>query len=140
MTVSESIIKWLKGFDADECRRIKSIDTDIQSAKVDTYSLVKEPVQNVKSYMSGKKVYTDHYIIQARLSSQTNSDRIDNTGFGEALSEWVLEKNRSKDFPVIENAKVQEITVTTPFYIGKTETNNSLYQMTIAIKYGKERG
>lgn len=140
MTVSESIIKWLKGFDADECRRIKSIDTDIQSAKVDTYSLVKEPVQNVKSYMSGKKVYTDHYIIQARLSSQTNTDRIDNTGFGEALSKWVLEKNSSKDFPVIEDAKVQEITVTTPFYIGKTETNNSLYQMTIAIKYGKERG
>lgn len=138
MTVSEAIMKWLKTFQPAAYRKIKRIDIDLQAAEVDSYSLVKEPVQNVKSYMSGKKIYTDHYMIQARLSSQTNTDRLGNNGFGEALEEWVREQNNKGVFPALEEARVQEITITTPFYMGKTETNNSIYQMTVAIKYEKE--
>ena len=139
MTVSEAVIEWLKTFDMEECRKLKHIDTDLQSANVESYSLVKEPVQNVKTYLSGKKVYTDHYMIQARLASQTNSDRIDNNGFGEALEEWVRNQNSIKNFPIIKDAAVQSIAVTTPFFMGKTETNNSIYQTTIAITYEKEK-
>lgn len=138
MTVSEAVIEWLKTFDIEEYRNIKHIDTDIQSAEVGTYALVKEPVQNVKAYMSGRKIYTDHYMIQARLPSNGNSDRIENNGFGEALEDWVREKNDKKEFPDCQGKKVHEISVTTPFYAGKTETNNIVYQMTVAIKYEKE--
>lgn len=42
------------------------------------------------------------------------------------------------NYPAVENAKVQEISVTTPFYLGQSEENDSLYQMTVAIKYMKE--
>lgn len=139
MTVSESIIEWLRTFDPKEYWKMKNIDTDIQNAKVDTYSLVKEPVQNVKCYMSGKKLYTEHYMIQARMSSNCNADRIDNNGFGEALESWVREQNAAGNFPSIDKAIVRDIYVTTPFYMGKTETNNSIYQMTIAVKYLKEK-
>ena len=118
---------------------MRQVDTDIQSAKEDSYSLVKEPVRNVKTYVSGRKVITDHYMIQARLSSQTNSDRIGNNGFGEALEEWVSEQNRNKNFPQIPDAAVQNISVMTPFYLGKADTNNSIYQLTVAIKYEKEK-
>lgn len=138
MTVSEAIIKWLKTFNPEEYRKMDSIDTDIQAAEVETYSLVKEPVQNVKAYMSEKKVYTDHYMIQARLSSNNNTDRIENNGFGEALENWVREQNSKRVFPALENAKVQKISITTPFYIERTGTNNCVYQMTVAIKYEKE--
>ena len=139
MTVSEAIIKWLKAFDPEEYWKMKQIDTEMQSAKVDSYSLIKEPVRNVKTYVSGKKVITDHYTIQARLSSQTNTDRIENNGFGEALEDWVSEQNKAKKFPDIPGAVVQYINVTTPFYLGKTNTNNSIYQLTVAIKYEKEK-
>lgn len=137
MTVSEAIIKWLKTFDLDEYRKMSHIDTDIQSAEVESYSLIKEPVQNVKKYLSGKQEITEHYAIMARLASQTNTDRIENNGFGESLTEWVNEQDKIRNYPDI-GMKTQAISVTTPFYIGKTETNNSLYQMTIAIKYIKE--
>lgn len=139
MTVSEAIINWLKTFDPEEYWKMKQIDTEIQSAKVDSYSLVKEPVRNVKTYISGKKIITDHYMLQARLSSQTNTDRIDNNGFGEALEDWVSEQDKFKNFPEIPDAAVQSISVTTPFYLGKTDTNNSIYQLTVAIKYEKEK-
>lgn len=138
MTVSEAIIKWLKTFNPEEYRKINRIDTDIQAAEVDTYSLVKEPVQNIKSYLSGKKIYTDHYMIQARLANHSDTDRQENNGFGEALESWVREKNRDKCFPIVQGVVMQEVSVTTPFYAGKTGTNNIVYQMTVAIKYEKE--
>lgn len=139
MTVSEAVIKWMKGFDTSEFQKINEIDTDMQSAEVDSYSLVKEPVQNMKSYLSGKKEYTDHYMLQARLSSISNTERIENNGFGEALEKWVSQKNLERDFPVIPDAVVKRISVTTPFYAGKTENDNIVYQMTVAVKYEKEK-
>ena len=139
MTVSEAIIKWLKTFDPQEYWKMGQIDTEIQSAKVDSYSLVKEPVRNEKTFITGKKVITDHFMIQARLSSQTNTDCIGNNGFGEALENWVAEQNRDRNFPQIPDAAVQSLSVTTPFYLGKADTNNSgVYQMTVAVKYEKE--
>ena len=132
MTVSESIIKWLYGFDMNR------IDTDIQKSGTGTYSLAKEPIQDIKSYLSGRKEYTDYYTIQARLSSQTDADRIANNDFGEKLSKWVKERNKAEDFPLIEDSLVHEITITTPFYMGATSTNDSKYEMTIPVKYVKE--
>lgn len=139
MTISESIISWLKEFETTENEKMNQIDTEQQSPKVDSYSLVREPVQNVKRYISGRTIYTDHYTFRARLANQTDGDRIDNNAFGEALETWVREKNKKEEFPVLSEAKVQEIGITTPFYVGRTESHNSVYQMTIAIKYEKEK-
>ena len=139
MTVSSAIIKWLKSFNPAEYWKMGKIDTDIQSAEVETYSVVKEPVRNVKSYISGRKIITDHYMIQARLASQTNTDCMDNSGFGEALEEWVSEQNREKNYPDLIGAKVIQVGVTSPFVAGTSETNNIVYQMTVSIKYEEEK-
>ena len=139
MTVSEAIIKWLKEFNQAEYWKMKKIDTEQQSPHVDSYSLAKEPVQNVKTYLSGKKVYTDHYTFRARLSSSTPEDRIDNNGFGEALESWVRKKDSLEEYPELTDAVVKSIDVTTPFYVGRTDNNSFVYQMTIAIEYEKEK-
>ena len=135
MTVSESVIRWLKGFDAS---RLKTVNTDMLTSDVKSYALIKEPVQNVQSFLSGRKIITDHFTLMARLSSKTDSTRIGNSGFGEALADWIGVQNAAGNYPAVEDAKVQEISVTTPFYLGKSEENDSLYQMTVAIKYMKE--
>lgn len=138
MTVSEAVIQWLKTFNSEEYWKMKQVDTEIQSANVDSYSLVKEPVRNEKKFITGKRIITDHYMLRARLSSQSNTERIDNNGFGEALEDWVSRQNIARNFPEIPGATVLEISVTTPFYLGKTETNNSIYQMVVAVKYEKK--
>ena len=137
MTITESIIKGLQGFQADN-KQVK-VDADILRPGSIKYALAKEPIQNVKSYLSGKKEYTNHYTFMARLPSVNSEECIDNTGFGEALEEWVKEKNRKEEYPDIEDAVVKNISITTPFYIGITQEQDSIYQMTIAIKYVKER-
>ena len=137
MTVSEAVIKWLKSFSPEEYWKMKHIDTDLMHGNVD-YALIKEPMRNVKAYLSGKKIITDHYMILARLPSNSNTDCIDNSGFGEALEEWVSMQNRKKNYPVIPGVKVTQVGVTIPFVAGTNETNNILYQMTVAIKYETE--
>lgn len=137
MTVSKAIIKWLEGCNSEYNSLIR-INTDIQGPKVDTFALVKEPVKNVKPYISGKKVYTEHYMIQARLASSDDLDRVDNLDFGEALEEYVKSKNKAEEYPDVPDATVKNIEVTTPFYLGVAGDNSSIYQMTIAIKYEKE--
>lgn len=138
MTISKAIIEWLKGFEAEDSQKINQINTDIQGPKVDSYSLVKEPIKNVKSFISGRKVYTEHYTFQARLCTNEDMERAENIGFGEALEKWVEEKNAKKEFPQIPNIHVEDVGITTPFYMGRTSTNDSVYQMTIAIMYEKE--
>ena len=136
MTVSESIIEWLKGFNS--ARKLERIDTDYQSATVDSYALVKEPIRNVKNYLSGKKVITSHYTFHARLSNVENVERIENNGFGEELENWVDRMNRRQQYPNIEDARVTDVDITTPFCIGITEDNSAVYQLTLAIQYEKE--
>ena len=135
MTVSQSVIEWLKRFDAE---KIKTINTDIRPAKVNSYALVKEPIVNVRKFISGTQEITEHYVLMALLDSQDNADRRENTAWGEQLEQWIADKCKVKEFPSIAGASVESVDVTTPFYLGSKEsTNESMYQLSISIKYRK---
>lgn len=137
MTVAESIIKWLEGFPLED--KLRRIDVDILRPGSIRYALVKEPIQNVKSYLSGKKEYTDHYTFIARLTSLNSDECKENTGFGEAMENCVKEKDSAGEYPDIEDAVVTEVKTTTPFGMKATNDKESIYQMTISIKYVKEK-
>ena len=132
MTVSQSVIAWLKRFEE------KSVNTDIQPAKVNSYSLVKEPIINKKTFINGRVRVTEHYTFMARLDSQMDSARVENNAWGEELEEWVRDMCKKKDLPAIDGATTHSVNITTPFYLGKSEANESVYQVTISIIYEKE--
>lgn len=138
MTITESIINWLLEFN-EEGKRMEMIDVDRQSAEVESYSLIKEPVVNSTTNVLGEETVTAHYTLMARLADNTNTDRIENNAFGEAMEAWIEEKNDRMEYPVIPKGEVQEVKVTTPFFVGRTETNNSVYQMTVALRYEKRK-
>lgn len=131
MTVSESIIEWLLGYDAS----VEGIDTDIVSASSTSYALAKEPIINRKKYLSGKVESTEYYQLTARLDSQTNADRVSNTEWLEGIEKWVSDKNKSGDLPQIANATVSEVFISSSFYLGANAENNALYSLTLAIRY-----
>ena len=137
MTVSEAIISWLKEFNPDEYRNMQRINTDLMHNDVD-YALVKEPVQNVRSYVSGMKVITEHYQFRARLDSINDNDSVENSAFMEVLTGWIEKRNWNKDFPLLQCGTVQEIGVSTPFYLGASNDKKAIYQLTIFIRYIKK--
>lgn len=138
MTIAESIINWLLEFNEDG-KRMEMIDVDRQSAEVESYSLIKEPVVNSTTNVLGEETVTAHYTLMARLADNTNTDRIENNAFGEAMAAWIEEKNEHMEYPAITKGEVLDVKVTTPFFVGRTETNNSVYQMTVAIRYEKRK-
>ena len=137
MTIAEALIKWLMEFNEDG-KRMENIDVDKQSAEVESYSLIKEPVVNSTKNVLGEETVTVHYTLMARLANNTNTDRIENNAFGEAMEAWIEEKDERREYPAISKGTVVEVGVTTPFFVGRTGTNNSVYQMTVALKYEKE--
>lgn len=138
MTIAESLIKWLMEFNEDG-KKMEKIDVDRQSAEVESYSLIKEPTVNSTTNVLGEETVTAHYTLMARLADNTNADRIENNAFGEAMETWIEERNDSREYPVISKGNVSEVKVTTPFFVGRTESNNSVYQMTVALKYEKTK-
>ena len=49
------------------------------------------------------------------------------------------EQNKARRFPQIPDATVQSVSITTPFYLGRINTDNSsIYQLTVAIEYEKQ--
>jgi len=132
MTIAESLIAWLGTFQSDR------MDTDILRPGDIRYALAKEPTQNVKSYLSGRKEYTDHYTILARLPTANSEECTDNNAYGEELTSWVKKQDRDAVYPQIEGAVVKHIDISTPFCIKAIQEQDSIYQMTIKVKYEKE--
>ncbi len=134
MTVVESIIKWFASFN------INDIDTDALGGQSASYGIAKEPVQNVKTYISGRKVYTDYYEFLARLDSKTDAERNNNHVFMEKLSEWIYDQGQKMIFPELpEHLKCLDISISTPFHMKAANEDSAIYGFTIKIKYEKER-
>lgn len=132
MTISESIIKWLKTFKKEK------IETDALKSVTASYGLFKLPQINVKKDILGNEKRTEYYTFRVRLNSKLEPERVDNQKFMEELTEWISNQNAIRNYPVLKNGKCEEISVTTPFFVEKTENDTAIYQMTISIVYMKE--
>lgn len=137
MTVSESIVKWLKTFNPEEYWKMKHIDTDIMHGDVQ-YSLVKAPTENVKHFLSGASVHKEYYQFRARLATNSNTDCIENGAWLEMLKNWIVEKTAIGDLPMLEDATVRQVGIPTSFHVDSNGQGESIYQMTIFIEYYKK--
>lgn len=134
MTVVEAVVKWLKGAE------INRISTDALSGQSVAYGIAKAPIQNVKTFISGRKIYTDYYDFLARLDSKTDAERVNNHKFMEELSEWIYEQNAQEMYPQLpEHLKCMDISVSTPFHMQAADEDSAVYAFTIKIMYEKER-
>lgn len=134
MIVSEAIIRWLKEFNPENLWAMQKINTDVMHNNVD-YVLVKEPVRNVKTFISGTQVITEHYQFQARLPMVSDSESVENSEWLETLTEWIDERDKNGEYPKLQSNTVQAIGISSPFYVGRTESRKAVYQMTIFIRY-----
>lgn len=135
MTVSGAIIAWLKTFNPEEYWKMQNINTDIMHGNVD-YALVKEPVRNVKKFVSGAEIITEHYQLRARLDTVHDGDTVDNNAWLEALTAWVEQQNRAKNYPEVPGT--METGIASPYYMGRSEDKKAIYQLTIFIRYRRE--
>lgn len=133
MTVVEAIVNWLGQFN------ISKINTDALPGQSVAYGIAKEPVQNVRTFISGRKEYTDYYEFLARLDSKTEAERNNNHVFMEGLSEWIYEQGKKQMYPELpEHLSCLDIAISTPFHMQAADEDSAVYGFTIKIKYEKE--
>lgn len=132
MTISESIIAWLKSFEK------KKIETDSLRSASASYGLFKLPQVNTKKDILGNEKRTEYYTFRVRLDSKLDPDRINNQKYMELLTEWISEQNTEGNYPKLEAGRCEEVSVTTAFFVEKAENDTSIYQLTIGIVYVKE--
>lgn len=138
MTISESIVTWLKNNSTISI--LNDFDTDLIQAKATAYGIYKAPERNIVEYQDGSQLITEYYMLLARQSSQLENERVNNQKFLSDLETWVDTKNFNFQFPVLATGlSCQNIGISSTYYLQEEEEEQSTYQLSIEITYSKGR-
>ena len=88
MTIIESIVQFLNQYEKEK------IGVDKLGSSTMSYSLMKEPQENVQRFISGLEVHTDYYQLAARRDAASEEDRIANNAWGQGIAEWISQKEQ----------------------------------------------
>lgn len=138
MTISESIIAWLKdfpgGIDADD-----KVSVDQLSAIDGAYGVFKAPGDVVTGFVGGARDVTAHYLFVCRHPSQTNAMRISNQAWLEELEKWIRSQNLAGQLPELECGRVcTGISISNSYTLQEQSDAGTIYQFSIAINYFEE--
>jgi hypothetical protein len=135
MTISESIIEWLEGYNL----KVLDVETEQLEAVSEAYGFFKQPERNIEYFIDGSQKITEYYTFLTKQDSNLNIQRVSNGEFLESLEEWVEDKNFNEDFPTLTNGIVTDIAIANSFYVQEQNEETAVYQLSLEIIYIKER-
>lgn len=134
--IEEILKKWLMEYGKAD---ITEITTESIEAMGGGYAIYKTPQRSEKKYLDGSKEITEHYSFFTRRNSQLDEECIDNNIFLEELADWIEGRDIDEDYPQMpEGMMCEEISVDDNSILLQ-EDKETIYQLTIAITYLKER-
>lgn len=133
MTIIESIVQFLNQYEKEK------IGVDKLGSSTMSYSLMKEPQENVQRFISGLEVHTDYYQLAARRDAASEADRIANNAWGQGIAEWISQREQAGEYSALDGYVCTGIGISTPFYFGASDNGSAVYQVTIKIEYRKEK-
>ena len=133
MTIIESIVQFLNQYEKEK------IGVDKLGSSTMSYSLMKEPQENVQRFISGLEVHTDYYQLAARRDAASEADRIANNAWGQGIAEWISQREQAGEYPALDGYVCTGIGISAPFYFGASDNGSAVYQVTIKIEYRKEK-
>jgi len=138
MTISESIIQWLRGYSGG-IEASDRITVDQLGANSDTYGVFKAPGDVVTHYIGGDRSVTAYYLFVCRQPSQTNGMRISNQAWMEGLEAWIRAQNIARNLPVLEGKRsCYAIAIANSYTLQEQDDDGSVYQFSIEISYTEE--
>lgn len=140
MTVSESIINWLRGYEGG-LELVDEIRTDQLSEESEAYGIFKTPQDSEEVFVDGSRDVTVHYLFLVRQPSQTDGIRRDNQAWLEGLEEWIRKQNRLRCLPEMDQGRsCFGVTVTNSYAAEEQDNAETVYQLGVAISYFEEAG
>lgn len=102
------INNWLKTYKPiNEIAQLIEIHTESLSDDVKNLALQRTGFENLPlKYITDKGWYRQYqYMLLLKSESEIDRQRLDNLAWLDDLSDWLDEKNKNKDFPILENNK-----------------------------------
>ena len=138
MTISESIIEWLRGYSGG-IEATDRITVDQLGTNDETYGVFKAPGDQVTQYIGGSRDVTAYYLFICRQPSQTNDMRISNQAWMEDLEAWIRAQNISRNLPQLEGKRsCWGISIANSYTLQDQSDSGTIYQFSIAINYTEE--
>ena len=138
MTISESIIEWLRGYSGG-IEATDKITVDQLSAADETYGVFKSPGDLVTEYIGGARDITSYFLFLSRQPSQTDDMRISNQGWMEGLEKWIYSQNLRRNLPALSDGRsCWSIAVANSYTLQEQDDDGIIYQFSIEIKYTEE--
>lgn len=135
MTVTESLTKWLSGFDGG-IEIDEDIDTDKLAATAEAYGLFKSPGDQITEFVDGSRDVISYHNLLIRQPSQTETMRQSNQAWMEALQRWVRMQSMIRNLPELDGGrKCFAVAVANSFYMEDQTETESVYQINIAVHY-----
>jgi hypothetical protein len=134
MTISAAVASWLSFYEAME------VDTNHIKDGSDQFGLFKSPTRTTKEYNNGSCEITEFYQFYARQASVSEEDRKDSDAWLEDLAYWADDFPFEYAYPALDgNRKINKIELTGIPYPMEASSSDTLYQMSLAITYTRER-
>ena len=133
MTISQAIVTWLY---TNSSLSVDDVDTDTLAASAAAYGLYKTPQTNVVTYVDGTRDVTAYYTFHVRQRSNAEVARQSNQEFLEGFETWVRTQSHARIFPALASPlECQRVFVANTFSALETETDETIYQLTLGINY-----
>lgn len=134
MTIAKALTEWLTLYEN------VSIDTNHINDGSDQYGLFKAPTRTTKEHLEGSYEITEWYVLYVRQASVSEGDRTDSDEWLENLIYWIDDYRFLYEYPEIDGGRrIQDIFVTGTPYPISTDSDDTLYQLSLAITYTRER-
>ena len=138
MTISESIIRWLRGFSGGIAATDK-ISIDQLPADSDVYGVFKSPGDVTTNFLGGSRDVTAYYLFITRHSSQTNEMRAANQAWMESLESWIRKQNLARNLPELGDGRTcWSVSIANSYTAQEQDDDGTVYQFSIEINYHEE--
>ncbi len=135
MTISESVIEWLHGYEGG-FELIGEIKTDQLSEDAESFGVFNTPRDSEVVFVDGSRDVTVHYLFLARQPSQTDDMRQSNQAWLEGLERWIRQQNRLRVLPEMDQGRTCfSVSVTGSYAAEEQNSAETVYQLGVAISY-----
>lgn len=139
MTLTQSVIEWLAGFDGG-IEVDEGVNTDMLAANAAAYGLFKTPGNVTTDFVNGGRDVTEYLNLIVRQPSQTETMRQSNQAWMEQLERWVRTRNILRELPVLgDDRECYGVAIAGSFYMQEQTPTESVYQIALAVHYTERR-
>ncbi len=108
--MEEAINKWLLEYEPIK-EIAEMIHTEELPDETDTLALQRSGVESLPlKYINEKGWYRQYqYVLLLKSNSECDLQRLDNLDWLDDLSNWIHQKNVSRDYPILKDMKVKKV-------------------------------